>query len=196
MAYFDSEEKTELELEVYKNQRISIAFIFMYLVGIIISTSALINTNKGILNLLYLTIAPISSIGWRYFTNKIYDYKASIYNRFGENNLHWWLNVFWGNKQLPVIALLISLIIIISSFFNFFVLGTPANKGFKESLVNICQMKQVNEDTVKKVKELQQLTDSLGKNNPIIIEQDEFKKINEKLNNIQNQLCTTPPNSK
>jgi hypothetical protein len=196
MGYLESEEKIELELEVYRNQRLSIVFIFLYLIGIIVLVSVSININRGILNLLYVIIAPISSVGWLYFTNKLYELKASVYNRFGSKGLYHWLSVFWGNKQLPVVALLLSLILAGSSFINFFILENSIGKDLKNAQQNVQQLRDTNDKAFKELEKLQQLTDGLEKKNLSASQQEELKKVNEKLNNIKNQLSKTLKNTK
>lgn len=168
MKYLDSEEKTELKLKIFRNQKLHIVFVFLYLIGIIIQVTALVVTPKGILNLVTLMIAPICTIGWIYFTSKLYDFRASAYNRFGSEGIYHNLTIFWGNKKLPIAALFLSLFLAISSFFNFFVLG----KQVRKIKTNIAI--ETNE-TYKHLKAMQQLVNELGNQNFNVNQQQDLQ---------------------
>lgn len=159
MEYLDSEQKTELISKIFIKQKLYIVSMFLYLIGIIIQVTALVVTPKGVLNLVTLMIAPICTIGLIYFTDKLYDFRASAYNRFGSEGIYHNLTIFWGNKKLPIAALVLSLVIAISSFFNFFTLemSNPnktdnvqirelqkIQKGLQEQVFNIAtQLKEI-----------------------------------------------------
>ena len=155
MGYLDEEKKSALEQKVFKNQVLLIICIFLYVIGIIILIFILPKSQKlDVLDIISVAFAPMSALGWFYFAKVLYSFKASVYNRFGSGDLYHQLFIFWGNRKLSIIALILALLLASLSFANLL-----EKREFEELKTEVNSLKGELKEAQKK---LEQANKNLG----------------------------------